>query len=247
MTTIQHRPAEPSTLAARPPEGSPIGPARAGGVLGILFVVITIGALIARGDGPLWDDPIDTIRTFWMDHGDRYLVGQYVVSLAAVILFSGFLVVLSTELGRRSRTADGVSRLVMLAGGIHLVFVLAADTAWATLASSVDRLDDQSLLLLTSLDRGAYQGGGFTMGLFVAATSVAILTGDAFPRWLGIAGFVPAVGLFVSPLSILSDTSEGALQFIGFFSSLLTMLFIVSLSVTILRRRPTTGSETAGA
>jgi hypothetical protein len=243
MTTIQDPTIEPAEvtrtapMTVRPP-GTAATASRVGGAIGILWVVTSVVTLLARGDTPWWDDPIDTVRSYWVDHGDRYLVSQYIGSLAAVTLLSAFLVVLSTTLERRSQTQGGLPRLVLLAGGLHIVFMLGADAAWATLGSAADRLDDESILLLMSLDRGAYQAAGLTLGLFVAATAAAIITGDCFPRWLGFAGLVPAAGLFLSPLSIVDDDPDGAFVFIGFLGSLLTMLFVVALSVVLVRGVP---------
>ena len=89
--------------------------------------------------------------------------------------------------------------------------------------------------MLMSLDRGAYQATGFTAGLFVLALSIAIIRSGRFSRWLGYGGLIAALGLFLSPLSILHNQSESPFVFIGFVASLYLMLMFVVLSVQIVR------------
>jgi hypothetical protein len=65
---------------------------------------------------------------------------------------------------------------------------------------------------------------------------VAILTTRALPRWIGWLGL--AVGLLAGWLGLFSPASEviagiSSLGFIGFF------VFMLSMGVALLRRRPT--------
>jgi hypothetical protein len=242
MTTVEH---QSHTEHVRGPASEPPrGLWRLSGVLGIAFVVITVGSLAARHDTPVWTDPVETIRSYWIDNGDRYLVAQYLFGLAAVIMFLGFLVGLSAMMDRGDAESRAISRLILVAGGVQVAFLLAADAAWATLATSAPALDDQSVMLLTFLDRGAYETAGFASAVFVVATSFAILRRTEHPRWLGVVGLVSAVGLLVSPLSILDDGPEGTLENIGFLALVVMMVFIIALSVSMLRRsRPARGTS----
>lgn len=245
MTALHHEPSIETAGDAGPPDHASGALRRSGGVFGIAFVVTVIAVFVARHEAPLWNDSVDVIRAYWADDGERYLVGQYLASLAGVILFLGFLAALSAALDRSGRESRALSRLVLVTGGMYVTFLLAADAAWATIASSVSSLSDDSLVLLTALDRGAYHTVGLAAGAFVLATSVAIMRTDVFPRWLGIAALVSAAGLLVSPLSIIDDEPEGTFASIGFVSLLLMMLLIVVLSVMMLRfdrTRPTVDS-----
>jgi hypothetical protein len=76
-------------------------------LLGIAFVIVWVVGFVVRGDTQMYDDPTADIRRYWQESGDRYIAVQYVVLLAAVLLFLPYAVALTehsghaTELARR--------------------------------------------------------------------------------------------------------------------------------------------------
>ena len=64
---------------------------RLGGLLGIAFIVVWLPAALSMGMTPTVDDPIDEIRAWWQDDGLRYLLAQYVVLLALIVLLLPFM------------------------------------------------------------------------------------------------------------------------------------------------------------
>ena len=130
---------------------------RHGGWSGIAFVVVWAVGFLVRGETQTYDTPTADLRRYWQESGDRYIAVQYVVLLAAFLLFLPYAVALTEHL----RRAEGEPRLwskVSLFGAVlFLAFTLGAGAAWGTLAFAIDDLGDQELRLLMRLDVGAFQ------------------------------------------------------------------------------------------
>ena len=210
---------------------------RLGGLLGVAFIVVWLPAFLSKGTTPVFDDPIDEIRAFWQDHGLRYLLAQYVVLLAAMVLLLPYMVAFTSMLGRAEGGARLWSRVSLIGGVCFIVTELAAGAAWAALAFGADTLSDDGMLTLMYLDVGAYQVPGFGFGVFVAAASLVIATTGALPRWLGYVGLPLGVALLLSPLNITDDSSEGFFDWVTFLGFLLTNVWILATAVTMARRR----------
>lgn len=210
---------------------------RLGGLLGIAFIVVWLPAFISKGDTPVFDDPIDETRAWWQDHGLRYLLAQYVVLLAAMVLLLPFMVALTSLLGRAEGGVKLWSRVSLIGGVCFIVTELAAGAAWTALAFGADMLSDDGMLTLMYLDVGAYQVPGFGLAVFVAAASLVIATTGAVARWIGYVGLPLGVVLFVSPLAVVDDNPEGPLLVVGFLGFLLTNVWILIIAITMARRR----------
>ncbi len=210
---------------------------RLGGLLGIAFIVVWLPAFLSKGVTPVHDDPIDEIRAFWLDHGLRYLLAQYVVLLAAMVFLLPFMVAFTSLLGRAEGGARLWSRVSLIGGVCFIVTELAAGAAWTALAFGADTLSDDGMLTLMYLDVGAYQVPGFGLAVFVAAASLVIATTGALPRWLGYVGLPLGLALFTSPLAVVDDNPEGPFDLVTFLGFLLTNVWILATAVTMARRR----------
>ena len=153
---------------------------RHGGWSGIAFVVVWAVGFVVRGETQMYDAPTADLRRYWQESGDRYIAVQYVVLLAAFVLFLPYAVALTEHLGRAEGEPRLWSRVSLFGAVLLLAFTLGAGAAWGTLAFAIDDLSDQELRLLMRLDIGAFQTEGFGLGLFVfAASLVAVGTGRA--------------------------------------------------------------------
>ena len=210
---------------------------RHGGWSGIAFVVVWAVGFVVRGETQMYDAPTADLRRYWQDSGDRYIAVQYVVLLAAFLLFLPYAVALTEHLGR----AEGEPRLwskVSLFGAVLLLaFTLGAGAAWGTLAFAIDDLSDQELSLLMRLDIGAFQTEGFGLGLFVFAASLVAVGTAALRRWVGILGLVSGVGLLLWPMGLLPRNQENVFNVVGFLAFLLTIVWVVITSIALLRSR----------
>ena len=74
---------------------------RFGGLDGIIWAVLfIIGAFVLQGDSPSRTDSIESIRQYWIDDGTRYLVGDFLISVAFMIFFTPYLIALRWFVGR---------------------------------------------------------------------------------------------------------------------------------------------------
>lgn len=208
---------------------------RHGGWSGIAFVVVWAVGFVVRGETQTYDAATADLRRYWQESGDRYIAVQYVVLLAAFLLFLPYAVALTEYLGR----AEGEPRLwskVSLFGAVLLLaFTLGAGAAWGTLAFAIDDLSDQELRLLMRLDVGAFQTEGFGLGLFVFAASLVAVGTAALRRWVGILGLVSGVGLLLWPMGLLPRNQENVFNVVGFLAFLLTVVWVVVTSIALLR------------
>jgi hypothetical protein len=157
-----------------------------------------------------------------------------------VLRDAGKVIVLAPVLGTVGLTLVTVSHLVPIAMAYELVPAYAdADPAGkAALAATFDTFAATALVINSA---GNFLGWGVAVPMF----AVAILRTRAVPRWIGWLGLV--VGVLAGWLGLLSPTSgviEGisSIGFFGFF------VFMLSMGVAILRRRPdTVEARTAAA
>ena len=210
---------------------------RLGGLLGIAFIVVWLPAFLSKGVTPVYNDPIDETREWWQDDGLRYLLAQYVVLLAAMVLLLPFMVALTSMLGRAEGGAKLWSRVSLIGGVCFIATELAAGAAWTALAVGADTLSDDGMVTLMYLDVGAFQIVGFGLAVFVAAASLVIATTGALPRWIEYAGLPLGVALFVTPLAFVDDNPEGFLDLVGFLAFLLTNVWILVIAISMARRR----------
>ena len=168
------------------------------------------------------------------DAGDWFVVGAWVVGLAGlvgIVALVGFYEVL--------KQAGPVMIIAPIAGAVGLTLVTASHVIPIAIAQELApsyRPEDAAVfdtfasacLLLN------YFGNVFNWAVATPLYAVAILTTGALPRWVGYLGLIAAVfagwlGLFAP----LSSVIEG-LTTIGFFAF---FLFLISMGITILRRR----------
>jgi hypothetical protein len=120
-----------------------------------------------------------------------------------------------------------VSHLIPIAIGYELVPVyLAADPAGqAMLAATADTF---AAIALVTNAAGKFLGFGVVVPLY----AVAILTTHALPRWIGWLGLL--VGALTGWLGLLSPASS----VISAISSIGVVVFMLSMGIALLRRRP---------
>lgn len=210
---------------------------RQGGLLGITFVAIWLVVFIVRGEVLAYDEPVSELRAYWQDHGDRYLIAQYVVVIAGLTMLIPYMVALTTLLGRAEGEPRIWSRVSLIGGLLFVAVVLAAGSAWAALAVNVDRLSDDAVVTLMQLDQGAYQAPPPLFGLFIAAASVIIVRTRAMSRWLGFLGLPIAVGMFLYPLSLLNVNPNNVFTLLYFLAYLAGQVWLLASAILMLRLR----------
>jgi hypothetical protein len=206
--------------------------------LGIVFVVLQVGAGAMLAGAPALDAPSPEIQSYLVDDGVNVLA---TATMAAVAAFFGlwFLGGLRTFLER----AEGVpGRLSKVAFGAGLVTIALATTAslptvalaWGDTAA----LADPGLLrAVWNLNTLALVPIGGSAGAFCLAAALVILRTRALPVWVGWIGVLAAVVGVLATFFLVADDPDSPLGTpanLGGF--LLSMLFILLLSVFMVMR-----------
>jgi hypothetical protein len=74
------------------------------------FVAFIVGGVVLQGEPPAYNEPIAEVRDFFADDGQRYLVGDYIVNIAFVLLLLPLIVGLRGWLGAAEDGAQIGSR-----------------------------------------------------------------------------------------------------------------------------------------
>ena len=208
----------------------------AGFVLGIALMAANgVEVLIPEtgADGAEWVADVQ-------EAGDGFVVGAWIVGLAGlvgIVALLGFYDVL--------KDAGPVMIIAPIAGAVGLTLVTASHVIPIAIAQELAPSytpDDAAVfdtfaaacLLLN------YFGNIFNWAVATPLYAVAILTTGALPRWVGYLGLIAAVFAgWLGLLAPLSGAIEGVTA-IGFFAF---FLFLISMGITILRRRAEPGRE----
>jgi hypothetical protein len=214
---------------------------RAGGVFGILFVILFfIGPIAMTGDTPVRQDSIEDIRAYFEDDGDLYRVGDYIGGIAFIFFFLPYLVILRWVLGSGEGYPPIGSWLTFVGGVALLVIGGTGSVFFGALAIAADdpdiysQIDDSSIRTLIEMNAYAFTGFTFTMSLFVGSASVVILRTGVLWRWLAAPGLLAAVLLVIAAAWPIDGDDEGLIGSLGFVGAPLTMLFIILSSINML-------------
>ena len=200
---------------------------RLGGITGILFVILFIVGIVVQGSTPAYGDPVDEIRQKWIDNGQSYLIGDYIIGLSAVLFFFPFISALRSYLGIAEGGSQVFSRIIMVGAIIFLGVAGAASAAWTTLAFGDFARDasDDTINTLMGLDAGATHFIFAGTALMALATGAAIMQTKALPVWLCALSLIYGVLALIAPLSVLSNKPDDSiLTAIGFLGALIWFL-----------------------
>ena len=162
---------------------------RIGGICGVAFIIVFLVAGFGiQGESPTYNDPIEEIRAYWENDGQAYLVGDYLLGLATLLLLLPFIVCLRTLLAR-SEGEPPIWSTVGFYGGLFVIVVAAtAAASWTALAFAAENLSDDSLMLLMYLDLGAWNAFPYVIGVWLLFSSFVIVRTGALWKWLGYSG-----------------------------------------------------------
>ncbi len=190
-----------------------------GPLMGIVFVVLAIVAVIVGGETPDVDDAPQDIVSFYLDNDSSQQWSAAFAALACVP-FLFFLASLRRALRVVSGDEGGLSTAVLLGGLMTVVgFSLFAGIGF-TLGDAADDLPASAILTLNALNSDLFFPVAIGTATFNLGLGLAILRHGGFPRPLGwVAIVVGIAGL--TPL--------------GFFAFLATGIVIVWTSVVLLQ------------
>jgi hypothetical protein len=220
---------------------------RVGGLLGIGWLILFfIGAFALQGDTPSRDDSIASIREYFTDDGDTYLLGDYLIGIAFIVFFLPFLIILQRVLGRGEGWAGILSRVALFAGALAILWGGFAGTFWGALAVGAAEnreVDDSAVRTLMELDSYAFAGLLFPVGLFMGAAGLSIWLSGVLWRWLGIIGIIGFLGSYIGAAWPIDGDDEGAVAAFGLAGFLGIAIFVLLVSINLMRLRNAGATE----
>lgn len=206
---------------------------RLGAATGVVFVVLSLAALIIGGQPPAIEDVVD----FFVANRRPLLIQSYLYGLSTVF-FIWFLGSVRSHL-RLSEGGTGRLSAVSFAGEIIFVTVLLVSGIVNTaLALGIARLSDpETTRALYALVVHANDVNWFPLAVFTGASSLVAFRHDALPRWLAWFGAAVTLSSLIGTLAILVDT--GPFSSGGLFSNLtplLLLLWLLLLSIVLIQK-----------
>ena len=238
-------PAQVSAEAVRPTKGNRRWERLAAG-LGIVFVLLQLGAGALLGGAPALDAPSPEIRSYLVDDGVNVLLAATMGALAA---FFGlwFLGTLRTFLGRAEGAQGRLSGVAFGAGLVTITMATMASLPTVALAwdDTAELAEPGVLQAVWNLNTLALVPIGSSAGVFCLAAAVVILGTRVLPAWVGWIGVLAAAVGVIATFFLLADDPDSPLGTpanLGGF--LLSMLFILLLSIFMVMRLGKTGQGT---
>jgi hypothetical protein len=221
---------------------------RVGGACGILFVVFFIvGGALSGGEAPAYDDPPEEIRAYWVDEGQNFLTGDYIIGLGFILFFFPFLSALTSVLAAGEGNSRMWSRLVFGGGVLFLALAAAQGVFWTTLAFGdvAENLSDESLTLLMTLDIGAAHFPPAAIAIMVLPAALVILLYRPLPIWLGILTLIEGILGLLGPLGTLADNpNDSVLSFLA-WPGLGIWILITSIVLLMKKEAPVAAAAAA--
>jgi len=214
---------------------------------GIVFVGLQLATIPLMGDTPDFDAKIGTIRDYLVDDGGKLLLAVTLNALSA-FFFIWFLGSLRSVL-RVAEGGQGRLSAVAFGGGLVTIALAVAGSVPITALAWEDtaKVAEPGLLRVAwNLNILAFVPLGATGTAFVLAVAVLIFRTRLFPMWVGLVGVVTAAVGLIGVFALAADDYDTPLAFFGFLAFVLTMLFILIVSVYMVIRLGGNRTATAG-
>jgi hypothetical protein len=206
--------------------------------LGIVFVLLQLGAGAVLGGAPALDAPSPEIRSYLADDGANVLLAA---SMGALAAFFGlwFLGTLRAFLERAEGAQGHLSTVAFGAGLVTITLATTASLPTVALAwNDTAALAEPGLLqAVWNLNTLALVPIGSSAGVFCLAAAIVILRIRVLPAWVGWIGVLAAVVGVIATFFLVADDPNSPLGTpanLGGF--LLSMLFILLLSIFMVIR-----------
>lgn len=201
------------------------------------FVLFLIGGIIIQGEPPAYDQPVATIRDFFIARSDRYLLGDYISGLAFILAFLPFIVGLARLLNLAEREPR-IASTIVLAGGLTTVAVGDAATAFldaVALGNAATDLADTTIQGFLHANAVAIAAIGLPMALTSIAAAYAIWTTRVLWRWLASIAVLAGVLHIIGALFIIGNAGNGPLFLIRFAGLITFGAFVLLTSINLIQ------------
>jgi hypothetical protein len=207
---------------------------------GIGFVIVFIIANIIAGDTPMPDDSAGTIRDYFADNGDQYMVADFFFAVAFVFFFLPFAAGLTAYLSAAEGTPPVWSWLVIIAATI--ITAVGGGLGAAQGAIAYGGADVQTDETLVTLVQASYYG--FVTVIFFGTALIAFSTGLVILRkgllwnWLGWASLAYVVAALISYFALLDSDPFSALGILGIIVDIVFLVWILAVSYGMMKKEP---------
>lgn len=200
---------------------------------GLVFVVLALVAVIGLGgDTPDSDAPASEVASYYQDHSARQAAGAFLLAVAVP-----FLVFFAASIAVRLRPAEDrpAWRYVLLGGAaVTAAALLVTATVVFALADGGDNeISGEALQALNVLGSDTWVAFNAGFGVMMIGAAGCLLGNALVPRWLAWVALVLGILLFI--------------PFADFFALLLTLIWIIVVSIVLFSRPGTAEPVEAAA
>jgi hypothetical protein len=187
---------------------------------------VGFGALQLAGDFVIGDFPDESTSStrlvhYYASHHDQVGQGGRLMVLGCV-----FLALFVAGLVVRCRHHFGAASVIAVGGAAMLAAEVASGSTYVLLGTIGSDSGVDAAALQAWHIGGAEFGIGVGTTVFLVGVALAGIVGDAVPRWVGWTALVLGVGILMPP--------------VGFFASMLTLLWALVAGPVLALRRPAT-------
>lgn len=212
---------------------------------GVGFVVLFIIAIIIAGETPNPDDSAGTIRDYFADNGDRYMVADFVFAVAFVFFLLPFAAGLTAYLAEAEGNPPVWSWLVIIAAAILTAVGGGLGAAQGAIAySGAEAQTDETLVTLV---QASYYG--FTTVIFFGTALIALSTARVIMlrgvlwNWLGWASLAYVVAALISYFALLDSDPFSALGILGIIVNIAFLLWVLAVSYGMMTKEPSASAQ----
>jgi hypothetical protein len=209
-----------------------------GGLCGIIFVVLFVIGGIVSGDTPMINDSASEARQWYIDNGDQYLVGDFIIGIAVIVFYIPFIAAFRAFLGEGEAGMPGWSLVAFLGLLFFAIGGAAASGFSGALAMGADQItDDSTVRALQYADFYSFGGLPIVFVPFYVGTAMIILRSGILWTWAAWLALALAVVSLIGAAAPIDGDPEGVLSFLGVISFIGTGVFILIVSAGMLMRR----------
>lgn len=216
---------------------------RLGGIAGILWVVLALGASALSGPGPEADGRARTYQGYFIAYHDQLVAQGWMYAIGAPLLLMFAVAVRKTM--QQSGRADYLSEVFLVGTTVVAAVLLVAMAMQIAFAQSADRIDAE-VVYAVGVHFGAVVIGlwGFTVGLTAFAYAYCVFARGAAPRWTGYLAVVALVVNIAGTAGVF--VGRGVFSMEGGFSAWApaasTTLWYLGMSIALVRASAPSGS-----
>lgn len=206
---------------------------------GVAFVVILLIGSFAGPPPPQPGDPVEEIRSHYVDHATGVQIYVYASALSAVF-FLLFVVSVQQAVLRLGEAYREAASAVAGAGLLVLAATLAGVAPGGVLSFEASSAGDDTVRALFALGDMTLNVGDFMLTVVVGVPSLVALGTRLLPRWIAWLGVVLALAWAVAAVSIFAETGPmaGANGPYGFSVVLVFLVWVTATSIALFRGQP---------